>query len=90
MQDTILIVDDSPTNLTILLETLKGHGYKLLIAKNGKAALQIAEKANLSLILLDIMMPEMSGYEVCHHLKNNPETKDIAIIFLSALDDPRD
>ncbi len=60
------------------------------MAKNGASALAIAEKAKPSLILLDIMMPEMDGYEVCRHLKANPEFKDIPIIFLSALTDTKD
>ena len=58
----ILLVDDNTTNLQLLHETLDGLGYRLLIAKNGKTALAIAQKANPSLILLDIMMPEMDGY----------------------------
>lgn len=88
--DTILIVDDSLTNLTVLLETLKGREYKLLVAKNGEAALRIAQNAHPSLILLDIIMPGMDGYQVCQNLKENPETRDISIIFLSALDDIHD
>ena len=89
-EERILLVDDSPTNLQVLLQTLSGRGYKLLIAKNGESALRIAEKAKPALVLLDIMMPGMDGYEVCRRLKEGESTKDIAIIFLSALDDTKD
>jgi putative two-component system response regulator len=86
----ILLVDDNTTNLQLLHETLDGLGYKLLIAKNGKTALTIAQKARPSLILLDIMMPEMDGYEVCRRLKADETTSHIPIIFITALVDEED
>jgi len=86
----ILLVDDNTTNLQLLNETLDGLGYKLLIAKNGKTALAIAQKASPSLILLDIMMPEMDGYEVCRRLKADEATSHIPIIFITALADEED
>ena len=86
----ILLVDDNTTNLQLLHETLDGLGYKLLIAKNGKTALAIAHKARPSLILLDIMMPEMDGYEVCRRLKADESTSQIPIIFITALVDEED
>lgn len=89
-EERILLVDDNPTNLQVLLHTLNGRGYKLLIAKNGESALRIAIKAKPALVLLDIMMPGMDGYEVCHRLKENSDTRNIAVIFLSALDDTKD
>ncbi|WP_216636468.1 ATP-binding response regulator [Endozoicomonas ascidiicola] len=89
-EERILLVDDNPTNLQVLLQTLSGRSYKLLIANNGDSALRIASKAKPALVLLDIMMPGMDGYEVCRHLKENPETQDITVIFLSALDDTKD
>ena len=89
-QETVLLVDDNPTNLQVLYQTLEGHGYKLLLAKNGEGALNITSKIHPALILLDIMMPEMDGYEVCKRIKSNPEVADTAIIFLSALDDVKD
>ncbi|WP_198265483.1 sigma 54-interacting transcriptional regulator [sulfur-oxidizing endosymbiont of Gigantopelta aegis] len=89
-QATLLLVDDNPTNLQVLYQTLEGHGYKLLLAKNGEDALNIVHKVHPELILLDIMMPGMDGYEVCLKIKSNPELADIAIIFLSALDDVKD
>ena len=88
--EQLLLVDDNVTNLQVLHQTLDGRGYKLLVAKSGASALAIAAKAKPSLILLDIMMPEMDGYEVCQHLQSNPELKDIPIIFLSALTDTKD
>ena len=89
-QETLLLVDDNPTNLQVLYQTLEGHGYKLLLAKNGEDALNIMAKVHPALILLDIMMPGMDGYEVCQRIKANPEISDTAIIFLSALDDVKD
>jgi putative two-component system response regulator len=89
-EDIVLLVDDNTTNLQLLHETLDGVGYRLLIAKNGKTALAIAGKAKPSLILLDIMMPEMDGYEVCRRLKSREKTKNIPVIFITALADEDD
>jgi putative two-component system response regulator len=89
-EDKILLVDDNTTNLQLLHETLDGLGFKILIAKKGKTALSIAQKANPSLILLDIMMPEMDGYEVCERLKADEKTSQIPVIFITALSDVED
>ncbi len=86
----ILLVDDNPTNLQVLYQTLDGRGYRLLAAKSGKDALSIAERAVPDLIMLDVMMPEMDGFETCARLKAHPRTRDSAVIFLSALADPSD
>jgi sigma-B regulation protein RsbU (phosphoserine phosphatase) len=88
--EKILLVDDNPTNLQVLFQTLDGRGYNLLVAKNGEIALNIAGKALPDLILLDIMMPGIDGYEVCRRLKADPLTHDIPVIFLSALGDTKD
>lgn len=88
--EAILLVDDQPANLQVLLQTLGSLGCKLLVAKNGEAALTIVQKARPDLILLDIMMPGIDGFEVCRRLKANPTTEKIPIIFLSALDDTAD
>jgi len=88
--ESILMVDDNPTNLQVLFQTLEGRGYKLLIAKNGETALSIVQKAQPNLVLLDIMMPGIDGFEVCRLLKADPSTKDIPVIFLSALNDTAD
>ena len=86
----ILIVDDVPANLKILGEILKREGYKIRPVTNGILALQVAEKEKPDLILLDIMMPDMDGYEVCRQLKENPSLSDIPVIFISALNDTKD
>ena len=88
--ESILLVDDNPTNLQVLFQTLEGVECKLLIAKNGQGALAIAAKALPDLILLDIMMPDIDGYEVCRQLKTDPATANIPVIFLSALGDTED
>ena len=85
--EPVLLVDDNPVNLQILYKTLHNCGYRLLIARDGETALEIARKVKPTLILLDIMMPGMDGYEVCEALKGDPNTKNIAVIFLSALED---
>src|SRR5690606_13956691 len=76
-----------PINLQILYKTLEGSGYRLLVAKNGETALEIVQRASPSLVLLDVMMPGMDGFEVCQRLKGSPETANVAVIFLSALGD---
>ena len=88
--EKILLVDDNPINLQVLMETLQERGSRLLIAKDGKAALDITRKTTPDLILLDIMMPEMDGYEVCQHLKADSATARIPVIFLSAMDRTED
>ena len=82
---TILIVDDTIANLDILVELL--DAYDVIDATNGKDALEIVNKEHIDLILLDIMMPEMDGYEVCTRLKSNDNTKNIPIIFITAKTD---
>ena len=86
-QANILIVDDTPDNLDLLAAILKKRGYQTHCAKNGLEALKIARSGRVELILLDIQMPEMDGYEVCEKLKTDSATSDIPVIFLSALDD---
>jgi signal transduction histidine kinase len=84
---SILIVDDVPTNLKVLGDILKEDGYKVRPVPNGALALQVAEKETPDLILLDIMMPDMDGYEVCRRLKANQQLHDIPVIFISALNE---
>lgn len=84
---TVLIVDDVPTNVMLVQAILKKEGYTLLTCDSGAKALQIAKERHPHLILLDIMMPEMDGYEVLQHLKNNPDTNNIPVIIMSALSD---
>jgi phosphoserine phosphatase RsbU/P len=88
--DRILIVDDNPTNLQVLSRTLEGRGYELLVATSGEGALTLALSAHPDLILLDIMMPGIDGFETCRRLKSDPDTRDIAIVFMSALNETTD
>jgi putative two-component system response regulator len=81
---TILIVDDEPTNIDVLKSVLKSH-YALKVANNGRLALRLAASANPpDLILLDVVMPEMDGYEVCRLLKRDETTRDIPVVFVTA------
>jgi len=80
---TILVIDDTPENLT-LMRNLLSESYFVKIAPGGERGLDIAKSNYLDLILLDIVMPDMDGYQVCQHLKNDPATKDIPVIFLTA------
>lgn len=82
---TILIIDDTTTNLDILVELL--DAYDVIDAISGKDALEIVGEEKIDLILLDIMMPEMDGYEVCRRIKENKKTKDIPVIFITAKTD---
>lgn len=84
---TILIVDDVPTNVMLVQAILKKQGYTLLTADNGPKALEICEAKLPNLVLLDIMMPGMDGYEVLKRLKDNPKTNHIPVIIMSALSD---
>ena len=80
----ILIVDDTVKNIQVLGTILKQEEYQINVAQNGKQALDVVGKVRPDLILLDVMMPEMDGFEACTHLKQNPETVDIPVIFLTA------
>jgi putative two-component system response regulator len=85
----ILIVDDEPANLKVMREVL-GNQYRMSFAKSGSAALALLEKEQPKLILLDIMMPDMNGFEVCEILKSTPALSHIPIIFVTALGDESD
>lgn len=86
----ILIVDDIPTNLEILGNTLINGNYKVAIAENGQEAIDMLEYIHPDLILLDVMMPELNGFQVCEKLKKSEKTKDIPIIFLTARTETED
>ena len=88
--NNILIVDDTPQNLHLLVDILTKYDYKARPVPNGKLALSAAEISPPDLILLDITMPDLNGYEVCKQLKANPKTKDIPVIFISAGSEPVD
>ncbi|MCC7035244.1 MAG: SpoIIE family protein phosphatase [Acidobacteria bacterium] len=87
---TILLVDDTPVNLQVLVRTLQAGGHRILAATSGRAALDIARRARPDLVLLDVMMPDMDGFEVCRALKDRPETREAVVIFLSALGEVSD
>lgn len=85
-KQTILVVDDTKENILILIGLL-GEQYNVMAAKSGKAALEIISEEDVDLVLLDIMMPGMDGYEVCKVLKSEQETRDIPILFITAKSD---
>src|SRR4051795_636012 len=86
----ILVVDDTPANLQVLAGMLKDRGYRVRPVPGGRLALAAARQEPPDLILLDINMPEMNGYEVCEHLKADEKLRGIPIIFISALTEPLD
>ncbi|MCV6587723.1 MAG: response regulator [Marinobacterium sp.] len=86
---SVLIVDDTPENIDVLKGVL-ADDYRIRVATNGRIALQIAAKQMPDIILLDVMMPEMDGYEVCRQLKENPVTAAIPVIFVTAMNEARD
>jgi signal transduction histidine kinase len=81
----VLVVDDAPDNLTLLTDLLEFSGYDVLIAHGGESALTQAEQEQPDIILLDVMMPGMDGFETCRRLKQNPATRAIPVIFMTAL-----
>ncbi|GJL78899.1 MAG: hypothetical protein NPINA01_18880 [Nitrospinaceae bacterium] len=86
----VLIVDDTPANIDVLRKTLEPEGYELSVATSGESALKIASHFKPDLILLDIMMPGIDGYETCRRLKRDAGNKDIVVIFISAKNETKD
>lgn len=89
-KSNILVIDDTPANLRLLVNLLRENSYKVRAVPSGKLALAGIKQSMPDLILLDIMMPEMNGYEVCEQLKANPETQEIPVIFISAINEVLD
>lgn len=89
-RDSILVVDDNPTNLGLLVDVLTKTGYKIFAAEDGESALEILNHVQPDLILLDVMMPGIDGFETCRRLKADPATRDIPVIFMTALSDSVD
>lgn len=85
-QFTVLAVDDQELNLAILEDYLVPLGYRVIKARNGREALAQIESARPDLVLLDIMMPEIDGYEVCRRVKENPESRDIPVVMVTSLE----
>lgn len=90
LSSLILIVDDNPTNLKVLFNVLKEAGFRTFVAKSGEDALAQLELITPDLILMDVMMPGISGFETCKRIKANPKTQDIPVIFLTALSETED
>jgi CheY-like chemotaxis protein len=88
MSTSILVVDDIAANRNLLSATLEPKGYEVLLASNGTSALKVASRAQPNLILMDVNMPEMDGYEACRQLKTMPGLAEIPVIFITANDDP--
>ena len=86
----ILIVDDTPANIQTLAATLKEKGYQISVATNGRQALEVLARVQPDLILLDVMMPEMDGFETCRRLKSNEQWRQIPVIFLTAKSETAD
>ena len=86
----ILIVDDNPTNLEILVKFLSRQGFEVLVAMDGEGAIEQISHSRPDLILLDVMMPGIDGFETCRRLKLNKETADIPVIFMTALTETED
>jgi len=89
-QGTILIVDDTPANLRVLLDTLSQQGFQVLVARSGERALEQVQHARPDLILLDVVMPGLDGFETCRRLKADPNGQEIPVIFMTALSDTTD
>ena len=85
----VLIVDDERFNINVLVDLLK-NDYKIIVAKSGMQALKAATSQSPDLILLDIMMPDMDGFEVCRRLKQDENLKNIPVLFISAMNDTLD
>src|SRR5476651_545913 len=86
MTARVLIVDDIPANVRLLKAKLEADYYEVIAADNGQSAIDIALEAQPDIVLLDVMMPDMDGFEVCRRLKDNAETRHIPIILITALD----
>lgn len=88
--DTILVIDDHPSNLEVLVSFLKDQNFTIRIAENGEWALQVLETFQPDVIILDVMMPGMDGFETCRKIKSNKETASIPVIFMTALGSVKD
>lgn len=80
----VLVVDDDPYILMSLEFLMKKNGYEVIVARNGEEALEILSKSTPDIVLLDIMMPDVNGYDICKHIKSTEKLKNIKVIFMSA------
>src|SRR5246500_5707496 len=90
MTARVLVVDDVPSNVKLLEARLGAEYFDVVTAMSGKEALEICERGECDLVLLDVMMPDMDGFEVCRRLKSNPATHHIPVVMVTALDQPSD
>ena len=90
MSSRILIVDDTPANIQALVGILTAKSYQTSVATNGRQAIDLLARVRPDLVLLDVMMPEMDGFETCRRIKGNPAWQDIPIIFLTARTETED
>src|SRR5271169_4275941 len=90
MTARVLVVDDVPANVKLLEARLSAEYFDVITAMSGAEALAICEKAECDLVLLDVMMPDMDGFEVCRRLKSSPATHHIPVVMVTALDQPAD
>jgi two-component system, sensor histidine kinase and response regulator len=90
VSETILIVDDTPANLGVLVETLGSAGYQLMVAEDGEEALAQTAQTQPDLVLLDVMMPGLDGFETCRRLRARAGTRDVPVIFMTALTETAD
>src|SRR5680860_90369 len=90
MTARILVVDDIDANVRLLEARLMAEYFQVLTANNGSDALEICSNGQCDVVLLDVMMPEMDGFEVCRQLKENPKTMHIPVVMVTALDQPED
>ena len=90
MSARVLVVDDVPANVKLLEARLSAEYFDVITACNGTQALEICSRAECDIILLDVMMPDMDGFEVCRRLKSNPATHFIPVVMVTALDSPAD
>jgi CheY-like chemotaxis protein len=86
----VLVVDDEPTNIEIVAVLLERDGYEVTFATNGERALELVASVQPDLVLLDVMLPGIDGYAVCEHVKRDPATADIPVIFITGLDHVED
>src|SRR5512147_2103457 len=90
MSARVLVVDDVPANVKLLEARLSAEYFDVLTAYSGAEALAVCERAECDIVLLDVMMPDMDGFEVCRKLKSNPATHHIPVVMVTALDQPSD
>ena len=90
MTARVLVIDDVPANVKLLEARLSAEYFDVVTAMSGAEGLAICERAECDIVLLDVMMPDMDGFEVCRHLKSNPATHHIPVVMVTALDQPSD